>query len=291
MDLHKLRIFANVAQLGTFTSAAEALGLTQPTVSQQIALLEEQIGVALIDRQRRKQQLTAAGQALLPLAERLLTLADDAVQEARAAAGQYDRTLRLGVGHTIATYLLPEVLRRYRAQYPDHQVQISVGNTTALLEQVADRRVEVALIGTPAEHVDVQIEEFRRDRLVVIVAPDDIWARRSSVELAELRERTLLIREPGSALHASLAQLLGQEALHSDRVIVLAETEAIKRCVEAGIGVGVVQGIAIEREMKQGTLRALALRGGDDRRRYVVAWRKRTALSQAAQTLVALIRG
>ncbi len=290
MDLHKLELFVTVAHTGTFTKAAEQLGISQPTISQQIALLEAQIGVKLIERQRRQQQLTAAGAALLPLAERLLVLADDAVEEARAAAGLFDRTLRLGVGHTLATYLLPEVLRRFRREYPNHTVQISVGNTAILLEQIANGVVELALVGSPAIHPDVEVEEFMRDRLVVIVAPDDLWATRSYVEVAELRERTLLIREAGSALHASIEMLLGREALASDRVIILAETEAIKRCVEAGIGIAVVQGIAVEREVAQGKLRALALHGGDDRRRYVIARRRRAALSQAARALVAVVR-
>jgi LysR family transcriptional regulator, low CO2-responsive transcriptional regulator len=290
MDLHKLKLFVTVARYGTFTKAADILDISQPTISQQIALLETQIGAPLIDRQRRQQKLTAAGQALLPLAERLLVLAEDAVQEARAAAGQYDRTLRLGVGHTLATYLLPDVLRRYRDSYPSNPVQISVGNTATLLGQVANGVAELALVGTPAEHPDIEIEEFRRDRLVVIVAPDDLWARRSQVGVAELLDRTLLIREPGSALHASLGQLVGHEALVGEHVIVLAETEAIKRCVEAGVGVAVVQGIAVEREVTQGMLRALTLHGGDDQRRYVIARRKRSALSQAARALVAVVK-
>jgi DNA-binding transcriptional LysR family regulator len=124
----------------------------------------------------------------------------------------------------------------------------------------------------------------------VIVAPDDLWATRSHVEVDELRERTLLIREAGSALHASIEMLLGRDALASERVIILAETEAIKRCVEAGIGIAVVQGIAVEREVAQGKLRALALHGGDARRRYVIARRRRAALSQAARALVAVVR-
>src|SRR5579864_801671 len=133
MDLHKLRIFVTIARLGSFTRAAERLYMTQPTVSQQLAMLEQAIGASLIERDTRHLRLTTAGETLLPYAERLLALADEATEATRAAAGLADRTLRLGVGHTLATYLLPEVLSRYRMLYPDYVVRISVGNTTELL--------------------------------------------------------------------------------------------------------------------------------------------------------------
>lgn len=291
MDLHRLKIFATVAKAGSFTRAAEQLMMAQPTVSQQIALLEAAVGAELIDRQRRRQHLTAAGEALLPYAQQLLALADQAQQEARAAAGKSDRTLRLGVGHTLATYLLPDLLRRYRRDYPENPVRISVGNTAELLTMVAAHNVEIALVGTPAEHAEVDVEEFMRDRLMVIVAPDDPWALRSSVDIHELHERLLLIREPGSALYAHIERLLGREALVGEGVMVLGETEAIKRCVEAGVGVALVQGIAVQREVAQRTLIALALHGGDDQRHYMVARRRRAALSQAARALIILLEG
>lgn len=289
MDLAKLRIFAAVARLGNFTRAAETLYLTQPTVSQQIAALEAQVGTPLIERLPRRLRLTPAGEALLPFAERMLALADEATEAARAAAGLADRTLRLGVGHTLATYLLPGLLSRYRARSPRRLVRISVGNTAELLDLVAADTVELALVGSPAEHHDLVVTPFMHDRLVVIVAPEDPWAARTEVDLLELPDRVLLTREPGSALHATVERLLGPAALAGDRVILLGETEAIKRSVEANLGVALVQRIAVEREVAAGNLRALALRGADDSRTYAYARRRGRELSTAAEELVQLI--
>jgi DNA-binding transcriptional LysR family regulator len=289
IDLHRLHIFVTVAREGNFTRAAERLSMAQPTVSQQIALLEAELGAALINRQRRRQHLTPAGATLFSYAERLLALADEATQQTRMAAGQAERTLRLGVGHTLATYLLPDLLRRYRRAYPANLVRVSVGNTASLLEQVASGSVELALVGTPADHPEIAVNEFMRDTLVVIVSPEDGWAARTHVDLAELRDRMLLIREPGSALYASIERLLGSESLTGDGVIVLGETEAIKRCVEAGVGVAIVQAIAVQREARQHTLRVLQLRGGDIQRRYLVARRRQAALSPAAEGLVGML--
>src|SRR5829696_3056098 len=286
MDIAKLRIFATVARLGNFTRAAELLYLTQPTISQQIAALEAQLGAQLIERLPRRLRLTPAGAALLPYAEQILALADEAAEAARAAAGLADRTLRLGAGHTLATYLLPELLSRYRELYPQRLARISVGNTAELLALVAADAVELALVGSPAEHARVVVTPFMHDRLVVIVAPDDAWATRTEVDVAELTGRMLLTRESGSALHATVERLLGPTALTSDRVILLGETEAIKRSVEARLGVALIQGIAVEREVAAGNLCALRLRGGDDSRTYAYARRRDHLLSSAANHLV-----
>src|SRR5215510_11391113 len=129
IDLHKLMIFAAIAKALSFTKAADQLHMTQPTVSQQMAMLETQLGTQLIERDTRRLRLTAAGEALLPYAEKMLMLANEAIEVTRATAGLADRTLRIGVGHTLAIYLLPGLLSRYRNLYPDNVVKISVGNT------------------------------------------------------------------------------------------------------------------------------------------------------------------
>lgn len=288
-DLHRLRIFAAVARAGSFTRAAEQLHMAQPTVSQQISVLEDAVGAPLIERGPRRLRLTPAGEALLPYASRLALLADEALEAARTAAGVAAHTLRLGVGQTLATYLLPDILRRYRERAPHYHTRIVTGNSAALLEQVAEGTIELALVGSPATHPELVITPFMQDRLVVIVAPDDIWASRTAVDIDELRERPLLTREPGSALHATVERLLGAATLAGDHVIMLGETEAIKRSVEVGLGVALIQAIAVQREVTLGRLRALALRGADDRRTYAWAQRARQWLSPAAATLVELL--
>jgi DNA-binding transcriptional LysR family regulator len=286
IDLPKLRIFATVARLGSFTRAAELLYLAQPTVSQQFAALEAQLGVPLIERLPRQLRLTPAGAALLPYAEQIVALAEEAAAVARDAAGLASRTLRLGVGHVLAAYLLPKLLRSFE---PQRLARISVGNTAELLELVAADTVELALVGSPAQHPRVIVTPFMHDELVAIVAPGDAWATRAGLELDELRQRVLLTREPGSALHATVERLLGAAALASDNVIVMGETEAIKRSVEAGLGVALVQRIAIEREVAAGNLYALPLLGADTQRTYAYARREGHELSAAAQDLVELL--
>jgi DNA-binding transcriptional LysR family regulator len=289
LDLHKLEIFVTIARLASFTRAADNLHMTQPTVSQQLAILEAQIGTPLIERDTRRLRLTAAGEALLPYAEKLLALSNEATEATRAAAGLADRTLRLGVGHTMAIYLLPGLLSRFQARFADQTVRIAVGNTSELLALIASEAAELALVGSPAEHPDIVVTPFMHDHLVVIVAPNDPWADRSEVELEELRGRTLLTREAGSALHANVERLFGASIFSSGSTILLGETEAIKRSVEAGLGIALIQGIAVEREVAAGNLRKLKLLGGDDSRTYAYARHRRHELSSAARNLITLL--
>lgn len=289
LDLHKLNIFVTVARLGNFTRAAEHLHMTQPTVSQQLAALEAALGAPLVERDTRRLRLTAAGEALLPYGEKMIALSAEAVDAVHTAAGLEESTLRLGAGHTLATYLLPDLLSRFRNDFPQYRAKISVGNTSDLLSLLAGDSIDLALVGSPAEHPEIITQPFMRDRLVVIVAPGDEWAARAEVEPTELLTRVFLTREPGSALHATVERLFGSDALDADNVIVLGETEAIKRSVEAGLGVALVQGIAVKREVDAGTLCTLKLSGADDSRTYLTAWHLARKLPKAAEGMKRLL--
>lgn len=273
LDTTKLQTFLTIAQEGSFTKAAARLNLTQPTVSQQIAILEKQIGASLFVRRPRSLQLTAAGKTLLEYAERILALNKEAIQHTLEAAGLAERTLHLGVGHTLAIYLLPDLLRQLRQEQPDVAVRIQVGNTADLLTATADGHVDLALVGSPAQHSQLKITPFKQDQLVIILHPHDPWCSRSGVTLAELRQRILITRENGSALHASVRTLLGPDHLAGPQVIILGETEAIKRSVEAGLGIALVQGIAVQREVEQGILHTVPLQDAPVARRYNIAQR------------------
>jgi len=288
-DLHKIQLFVTVARLGSFTRAAEQLHMTQPTVSQQIAVLEQVLGTPLIERSTRSLRLTDAGQALFDYGEKLLALADETVNAVQVAAGIAVETLKLGVGPTLATYLLPDVLARYRDRYPNNRIRLTVGNTTELLDKLTRGDVDLGLVGSPVDHPDVTVEAFMPDRLVAIVAAHDPWAERESIQLDELRERIFFTREAGSALNTRVSRLIGADSLRGDWVIVLGETEAIKRSVELGLGVALIQGIAIKRETAAGTLKAISLTGGDDSYTYLIAQRRRGTLNKAAAAFAALL--
>ncbi len=289
-DLPKLHIFTAVARAESFTRAAEMLDLRQPTVSQQIQVLERGLHARLFDRLGHSVRLTPAGSALLPYAERILALADEAEAATHEAAGLAAQTLRLGAGNTLATYILPDLLARLRWEHPDVIVQITVGNTEQLLEAVHDVRVELALVGSPIDDERLSVQPFMQDELVAIEPPDGPWRGRDSIALQDLGAQTLLMREPGSALQATLATLLRERNVTPEHIITLGNLKAIKRSVEAGLGVAVVPEIAVRREVQAGALRALSLCDLQGERSFNYVFRRDRVLSPAAQVFVELLK-
>ena len=289
LDLPKLRIFMAVARAGSFTRAADELVLRQPTVSQQVQVLERALRVRLFDRLGRSVRLTPAGTALLGYAERLLSLAEEAESATREAAGLAARTLRLGAGNTLATYILPDMLARLRWEHPDIVVQITVGNTDQLLDAVVDTRVELALVGSPVADARLSIHPFMVDELVAIVPPDPPWLDHHALDLRELCEQTVFMREPGSALQATLETLLRERGIEPRHTVTLGNLEAIKRSVEAGLGVAIVPELAVRREAQAGMLRALSLRDVRDERTFNYVYRRDHALTAAARVFAELL--
>jgi DNA-binding transcriptional LysR family regulator len=144
-------------------------------------------------------------------------------------------------------------------------------------------------VGLPATYPGVIAKPFVHDRLMVILPRDDPWVGREGIAVEELRERTLLVREPTSALYTTAERLLGPVILHGEGTVVLGETEAIKRCVEAGLGIALLPEIALSREVAAGTLHAVPLQSSDARRIYAYARLSRRRLSPAALDLVSML--
>ncbi len=291
LNTDKLQIFTAVAQEGSFTKAAERLNLTQPTVSQQLASLEKTLGIPLVIRQPRGIKLTEAGATLLGYAKRILHLNQEALEKTLETAEQAKRSIRLGVGHTLTIYLLPNLLEQLRQRQPDVEIHILAGNTGDLLEATVNGQVEMALVGSPAAHPQLKITPFLEDELIVIVPPDDPWVGLSGVTLDDLRRRTLITRENGSALHASVRKLLGAEHLGASQVIILEETEAIKRSVEAKLGIALIQGIAVQQELAQKRLHQVPLSGAAIKRNYNIACKRHKGPSPVGKLVQDILLG
>ncbi len=311
LDLQKLQIFCEVARQRSFTRAAEALYLTQPTVSQQVQSLERQIGARLFERLAKEVYLTEAGKVLYAKATALLSLAEEAAQAVREAAGISAGRLALGVGVTLATYVLPELLHRFNQTYvfpsnsenashaPDvhHHAQvkfdITLGNSEMLAHKLLKNEVDLALVGSPLEpHPLLELHPFLEDKLVMVTPPNDPWAlsNRANVGLNELGNRVLLVRERGSALAAFVENMLDTSHVHPDQYLIMANLEAIKRSVEMGLGVAVVPALSVQRELETNRLYALNIEGVEVGRTFIYAHHKDKELTRPARAFLELLK-
>jgi DNA-binding transcriptional LysR family regulator len=264
MDLRQLEIFARVAALGSFSRAAEALGLSQPTVSEHIRGLESELGLRLLDRLGRGAVATRAGELLLEYALRMLALQREARQALAGFQGRMAGALPVGASTIPGEYLLPRLVGRFREKYPEITVSLLIADSATVIDWVASGRVEVGVAGARPPHRPVEYRELSLDEEVLVVPAGHRWQGRAEVSLAELAGEPMVVRERGSGTRAALEAALAEAGLELGRLRVVGEmgsTQAIKQAVKAGLGVSVVSAVAVEEEARSGSLWPLRIEG------------------------------
>ena len=286
----QLRALVEVAAEGSFTRAAERLGVSQPTVSGAVAALEARVGAPLVVRARRGVGLTAAGRALLPHAERALVLADEAEAAVdRAVAGERLR-LWVAAGEALATYVLPGALARLRARMPSLEAGVVVGDVARVLSALRSGEVDAALLTARTAPADIETVGFGRLGMLLVAAADTPAPARP-LALADLADRVLVVRDRGTVNRREVDQLLEQAGVEPAGRLEACSLEAVKRCVEAGLGVAVLPDVAVADELQRGALRQLPTRRPILELELRVAWRRGEPAGPAVRALVAELRG
>jgi DNA-binding transcriptional LysR family regulator len=260
LNLHHLRVFARVAQEGGFTRAARSLHLSQPAVSRAVRELELQTATPLLERAGRSTRLTAAGDALFARARELFAVEQAAEEELRALRGLEGGMLRVGASTTIATYLLPPYLARFRDAHPGVALRVSSANTRTIARALLERRLDVALVEGPVSHPRIDVAPWREDELVIIAPPAHRLARRRSVPLNAVAGEPFIVREPGSGTRKVAERALAAQRVAIDVALQLGSTEAIKQAVAAGLGLAFVSRFAVTDQVELGRLAAISVR-------------------------------
>ena len=255
MDLRRLEVFAKVAELGSFSRAAEALYLTQPTVSEHVRALEDEVGVQLLDRLGRGATPTRAGELLLGYARRMLTLAREAQQALDQFQGRMSGELVIGGSTIPGEYVLPALLGAFKTKYPEILVSLRIGDSGQVTDWVEQGRVEVAVVGARPTSRAVASRELMADELVVVVPAGHPWATRKTVSIEELRRAPMVMRERGSGSRQAIEHVLDDAGLSLGSFRIVGEmgsTQAIKQAVRAGVGVALISRRAVADECRAG---------------------------------------
>ena len=286
VDLRQLEIFVKVAEFGSFSKAAEALYLTQPTVSEHIRTLEDEVGVRLLDRLGRGAAITRAGQLLLSYAQRMLALSREARQAMDGFQGRMSGELLIGASTIPGEYVLPAMIGRFKEKYPDISITLLIGDSQTAVDWVAEGRAELGVVGARLSHRGVEYKELMPDEVVVVVPGTHPWHGRKQIALEELRSEPLLIRERGSGTRAALEGALAEAGmdLGSFRIVgEMGSTQAIKQAVKAGVGVSLVSKRAVEEECKSGLLWCLRVKDLKVTRSFHLATHKERSRSPLAE--------
>lgn len=231
MDLSDLHIFRTVVREGGITRAAGALHRVQSNVTTRVRQLEEDLGIDLFLREGKRLQPTAAGRVLLDYADRLLHLADEA--RAAVTAGTPRGRLRLGSMESTAAARLPGPLAGFHATYPEVELELRTGPTGRLLAEVADGRLDCALVSAPVPDTRFEVTPIFTEELVLI-GPAGHPPIRSA---GDIKHRTLLAFEAGCAYRLCLESWLAAGGLVPERIVELSSYHAMIGCAAAGMGI------------------------------------------------------
>lgn len=257
MNFTQLRAFHAVASAGGFTRGAARLGLSQPALTVQVRALEQAYGVELFRRRGQRTELTEFGREVFRQAQQLFARLDD-LEQLLGAAGSL-RTGRLALGAD-GPFAVMDLLAAFVRRYPGVRVTMRLGNASRALADLRDGHTDLAVLNLIEQGDDLVSRPLLRDRLVALVNAGHDWAGRTAAALDELSGTPLILREPGSATRALLADAFAGAGLALRVALELGSREAVREAVLAGLGVGVV----FARELvPDPRLQSLAIRGAD----------------------------
>jgi len=247
MQIHQLRYFCAIARTGSFTRAAEQEHLAQPSLSQQVRKLEDELGTRLFDRLGRSVRLTSFGETFLPRAEAILRQVEDAKHEIEEMAGVERGKVVIGSIPTVAPYFLPGCLASFSRKFPDIQVSVVEELTSELLERVQEGTLDLALLALPIPGGHFVCQELFRERLYLVVPESHRLSSHSMVHLKQVERDPFLLLKDGHCFRENTLSACGRARLRPNVVFESGQFTTILAMVGGGTGVSVVPQMAVER--------------------------------------------
>ena len=293
MDTRQLAAFCAVVERRSFSQAADRLGVTQPAISLQVRALEKRLGAQLLDRSGRRVEPTEAGWRLYRGAQRLLQLEEQLLDEV-AAEGEGALTGELSIGASTgpAAIVVPLLLCEFQRHNPDVKVALEVHDTQAVVELVADRELELGIVGAARRHRGVQFEPFLRDEVILICPPSHPFAGRT-VSIDELRGASLILMQEGAGVRQVVEdelRRLGARLRDLDVRLELGLQESVRSAVRAGFGVTFISRTAVEPDLAAGLVAEARLEGMDGRREISLVRGTGRVSTRAADAFVEFAR-
>ena len=269
MDTRQLAAFCAVVERRSFSQAAEQLGVTQPAVSLQVRALEKRLGAQLLDRSGRRVEPTEAGARLYRGAQRLLALEQQVLDEVAAEGdGDLSGALSMGASTGPAAVVVPRLLGEFQRAHPAVRVALEVHDTRMVVELVAERRLELGIVGAAPRHRAVRFEPFAYDEVVLVCPPRHRFAGRT-IDVHELASESLVVMQEGAGVRRIVEdelRRLGVRLRDLDPRLELGLQESVRSAVLAGYGVTFISRAAVESDLASGALAEARVEGMDGRR-------------------------
>jgi DNA-binding transcriptional LysR family regulator len=293
MDTRQLAAFCAVVERKSFSQAAERLGVTQPAVSLQVRSLEKRLGRQLLDRSGRRVEPTEAGLALYRGAQRMLQLEGQLIDELEAGdGGEPSGTLQVGASTGPGSTVVPVLLCEFQRANPRVAVSLTISDTQSVVERVAERELELGVVGAARRHRGVVFEPLFRDEVVLAVPPGHHFAGRT-VSVGELRKEPLIVMQEGAGVRQVIEDELrsaGTRLRDLEPRLELGLQESVKAAVVAGYGVTFISRTAIEADLAAGTLATARVKGLEPAREISLVRSTGRSSTRAAEAFLEFAR-
>jgi len=280
MDLWHLTIFCKVIELKSFSKAARAVNITQPTISSHIKDIENTFGCRLIDRLPKEAVPTKAGKILYGYAKRIIALNDEAHSAISQFLGNIGGDLKVGGSTIPGTYILPNIIGDFKRKYPKVNISISIGDTQSIINEVLSASIELGIVGAPSRDKNITHFKLIDDTMRLIIPSDHTWTEHKTISLDMLLKEPFISREVGSGTLKSINDILSKQNYTLSDLNVVAQvgsTEAVKQAIKSKVGVSIFSTVAVSDELKAGILKAIDINGINlVRSFYLVKHRQRT---------------
>ncbi len=285
MEIRKLEAFCKVVELKSFTRAAEEILLSQPTVSEHIRSLENELDQKLINRLGREIETTPVGKMLYEYAIKIIRIRQEAIQAVELYGGRLAGKIMIGCGTIPGTYILPEIISRFHSQHKSIKAILRITSSRIIAEKVLAGELELGFVGARWNEKKLTWAKIFSDQLTLAVHPNHSLAGRKEISLKGLCNAAFILREPESGTRKVFASVLEKEGLTENDLQVVAEigsTAAVKEAVKAGIGISILSERATRDDVDCGKLVTTSLKGHDLQRPFYLVQRKNRELSPAA---------
>ncbi len=282
--LRQLQVFVAVARQESVSQAAQQLSLSQSATSTSLAELERQSGCQLFDRRGKRLHLNALGWQLLPQAVALLEQAKavDDLLRGRTGFG----SLAVGATLTIGNYLAILLISEFMQCHPECKVKLHVHNTAQIVQRILHHELDLGLIEGDCQHSEINMQPWIEDELTVFCAPTYPLAECGQASLTELLTHPWIVRESGSGTRCTFEQAIGRQLERVHIRLELEHTEAIKRAVEAGLGIGCISRLALRDAFRRGSLIPIATPELNLTRRFSFIWHSQKYQTAAMREFV-----
>lgn len=299
MNLKQIEAFVSVAEEGSFSKAAKALFLTQPTVSAHISSLEKELGVRLFVRNTKEVGLSVDGQMLYGYAKQMMTLQKKIEATFDQTRKEGSHCVHIAASSVPSQYLLPQILAAFSEKYPKEKFKIMETDSAKVVEQVVNGNVDIGFTGTVLEKKYCEYIPFYQDELVVIT-PNTEKFQNMHQAAGQVRQtgkpwiglEPLILREEGSGTRREAEKLLKKMEIDLDSLNIVASMEnqeTIKRSVSKGVGISIISRLAAEEEIREGKVLSFPLSGKAGRRYINVVYNKNFQLSNLAENFLRVV--